>query len=197
MTADKKPSLLLYLHGFNSSPSSHKAELMREFCQTSRPDIRFVSPQLPVYPESCIQYLRTLCDELSQEYQVGVVGSSLGGYLSTWLNKEYGFKAALINPAARPFELFKDYLGPQFNPYTEEEYRLEAIHIEQLRSIDVPTISDTASFWLLQQKGDEVLDYRQAVDKYKGCKQTVEENGDHSFIGFERYPSAIVEFLQL
>ncbi|GAD88193.1 putative esterase [Vibrio halioticoli NBRC 102217] len=197
MTMHNKPSLLLYLHGFNSSPQSHKAQLMREFCQNHRPDIRFVAPQLPVYPEPCIQSLRTLCDELSQEYQIGLVGSSMGGYLSTWLNKEYGFKAALINPAARPFDLLQDYLGPQFNPYTEEKYILKQEHVEQLRAIDVAKINQTADFWLLQQKGDEVLDYRQAVDKFIGCKQTVEEDGDHSFIGFERYPSAIVEFLQL
>ncbi|OBT07364.1 esterase YqiA [Vibrio sp. UCD-FRSSP16_10] len=197
MTVSRKPSMLLYLHGFNSSPQSHKAQVMRQFCTQYRPDIRFVAPALPVYPDACIKRLQELCDEWVTEYEVALVGSSMGGYLSTWLNQKYGFKAALINPAVKPFELLQDYLGPQFNPYSKEQYLLEQVHVEQLKAIYVPLISNVSDFWLLQQKGDEVLDYRQAIDKYQGCKQTVEEGGDHSFIGFERYSSAIVEFLQL
>ncbi|MCV5960180.1 esterase YqiA, partial [Escherichia coli] len=49
----------------------------------------------------------------------------------------------------------------------------------------------------LQQTEDEVLDYRQAVDKFAKAKQTVEQGGDHSFVGFERYPAQIIEFLEL
>ncbi|PMG86726.1 esterase YqiA [Vibrio breoganii] len=197
MPIQPKPALLLYLHGFNSSPQSLKAQVMAEFCAEYRPDIRFVAPQLPVYPEPCVQLLEQLCDELTLDYQVGLVGSSMGGYLSTWLNKKYGFKAVLVNPAVKPYELLQDFLGPQLNPYTQEKYLLEPVHVEQLRVIDVPEINNTSDFWLLQQQGDEVLNYQQAVDKYRGCKQTVEEGGNHSFVGFERYPSAIVEFLQL
>ncbi|RZA09605.1 MAG: esterase YqiA, partial [Moraxellaceae bacterium] len=38
-------------------------------------------------------------------------------------------------------------------------------------------------------------DYRQAVKKYAGCKQTVEEGGDHSFQNFERYLDSGLAFL--
>ncbi len=195
--ADKKPSLLLYIHGFNSSPKSLKAQLMSEYCQHHRPDINLVVPQISCYPDAASQQLVDLVETHINDFQIGLVGSSLGGYLSTWLNSRYGLKAVLVNPAVRPYELLADYLGEQTNPYTDEKYLLEAKHIHQLKQLDVADLAQPTDFWLLQQEGDEVLDYRQAVEKYQNSRKTVEPGGDHSFVDFERYPEQIIQFLEL
>ncbi|AAW86724.1 predicted esterase [Aliivibrio fischeri ES114] len=192
-----KPSLLLYIHGFNSSPLSHKAQVMAEYCKVHRPDIKVIVPRLPSYPSQAAEFLVQLVEEYKDTHQIGLVGSSLGGYLSTWLNHQYGFKAALVNPAVKPYELLADYLGKQVNPYTQEEYFLEEKHMEELLALQVETLHSVDDLWLLQQEGDEVLDYRQAVDKYLACKQTIEKGGDHSFVNFERYPEQIIQFLNL
>ncbi|EIU6777299.1 esterase YqiA [Vibrio parahaemolyticus] len=192
-----KPSLLLYIHGFNSSPLSMKANLMREYCAQHRPDIKVIVPQLPCFPEQAAQLLLDIVEQYKDDYNIGLVGSSLGGYMSTWLNAKYGFKAVVVNPAVKPYELLVDYLGEQTNPYTHETYTLKACHIDELKALDVQSIASPNSFWLLQQTEDEVLDYRQAVDKFAKAKQTVEQGGDHSFVGFERYPAKIIEFLEL
>ncbi|MDV7104533.1 esterase YqiA [Vibrio sp. TH_r3] len=198
-----KPSLLLYLHGFNSSPQSLKANQMRVYCEKYRPEIKVLTPQLPSLPEQAKTYLIELVEHYKSTYQIGLVGSSLGGYMSIWLNSLYGFSAVLINPAIKPYELLQDYLGEQTNPYTNEIYVLQQEHVEQLKSLEVDTVQQPSKFWLLQQKGDEVLDYHQAVNKFSeanlSCKAklTVEDGGNHSFIGFERYPQQIVEFLKL
>ncbi|MGF1722157.1 esterase YqiA [Vibrio kyushuensis] len=196
MAQTKKP-LLLYIHGFNSSPQSHKANVMNEYCLSQRPDIKLLTPQLPCFPDEAANCLLELIEKHHSEYQIALVGSSLGGYLSTWLNAKFGFKAVLVNPAVKPYELLVDYLGEQVNPYTGQEYTLEPIHIEQLKSLDVESIKHPEDFWLLQQTEDEVLDYRQAVERFSLSKQTVEQGGDHSFINFERYPAEIVKFLAL
>jgi predicted esterase YcpF (UPF0227 family) len=197
VTTKQKPSLLLYIHGFNSSPQSFKAQTMLRFCQSHRPDIKVVIPQLPNYPQQAAQALRTLVERYLPHYTIGLVGSSLGGYMSIWLNAHYGLRAVLVNPAVKPFELLVDYLGKQQNIYTKEEYWLEPKHIDELKSLDIPTLVNPEQFWLMQQMGDEVLDYRQAVEKLANAKQTVEPEGDHSFIGFERYPENIIQFLEL
>ena len=192
-----KPSLLLYIHGFNSSPLSHKANVMKEYCAQHRPDIKVVVPQLPCFPEQAAQCLLDLVEQYRNDYQIGLVGSSLGGYMSTWLNSQFGFKAVVVNPAVKPYELLLDYLGEQENPYTHERYILEPHHIDELKALDVAELSNPSDFWLLQQTEDEVLDYRQAVEKFAQSKQTVEPGGDHSFVDFERYPQQIIEFLAL
>ncbi|TOO00866.1 esterase YqiA, partial [Vibrio parahaemolyticus] len=178
-----KPSLLLYIHGFNSSPLSMKANLMREYCAQHRPDIKVIVPQLPCFPEQAAQLLLDIVEQYKDDYNIGLVGSSLGGYMSTWLNAKYGFKAVVVNPAVKPYELLVDYLGEQTNPYTHETYTLEVCHIDELKALDVQSIASPNSFWLLQQTEDEVLDYLQAVDKFAKAKQTVEQGGDHSFVG--------------
>ena len=193
----KKPSLLLYIHGFNSSPLSHKAQVMTHFCKEYRPDIKVIVPKLPSYPQEAAQHLTQIVEKYKADYHIGLVGSSLGGYLSTWLHNTYGFNAVLVNPAVKPYELLADYLGAQVNPYTGEEYMLEEKHMAELSALQVKIIDSPNCFWLLQQEGDEVLDYRQAVEKYSGCKQTIEKEGDHSFVDFERYPEQIIQFLNL
>ncbi|WBA14434.1 esterase YqiA [Salinivibrio proteolyticus] len=190
-------SALLYLHGFNSSPQSLKARQMRAYCQTMRPDIQVLVPQLPSHPEPTVNLLTELVDTYGATHQLGLVGSSLGGFLATWLSERYDIPAVLVNPAVRPYELLQDYIGEQMNPYTHERYHLDADDILALRTLDVPTLTHPSQFWLLQQMGDEVLDYRQAVEKFSASRQTVEPEGDHSFVGFERYCADIIQFLGL
>ncbi len=193
----ERPSLLLYIHGFNSSPFSHKAEVMRAYCEKHRSDIKVVVPRLPCYPAQAAEHLLEIVSCYKNDYKIGLVGSSLGGYMSTWLNAQFGFPAVLINPAVKPYELLADFLGEQQNPYTKERYLLEEVHIQQLKDMDTPILKEPKDFWLLQQTEDEVLDYRQAVEKYRDSKQTVEQGGDHSFVDFERYPAQIIQFLNL
>lgn len=192
-----KPSLLLYIHGFNSSPLSHKANVMKAYCEAQRPDIKVVIPRLPCFPQSAAALLLDIVNQYKDDYRIGLVGSSLGGYMSMWLNAQFGFKAVVVNPAVKPYELLVDFLGEQENPYTNERYLLEEVHIDELKALDTPSIASPDDFWLLQQVDDEVLDYRQAVTHFSGARQTVEEGGDHSFVDFERYPAQIIEFLQL
>lgn len=192
-----RPGLLLYIHGFNSSPLSHKAQVMREYCEKQRPDIKVVIPRLPCYPAQAAKHLLDIVNQYKNDYKIGLVGSSLGGYMSTWLNARFGLPVVLINPAVKPYELLADFLGEQQNPYTGECYVLSEAHIQELKELDTPNLSRPQDFWLLQQTEDEVLDYRQAVAKYQQSKQTVEQGGDHSFVGFERYPEQIIQFLDL
>lgn len=184
---------LVYIHGFLSSPLSFKAQQTAQWLAQQHPQISFHCPQLPAYPAQAQQILEVLIESLLPQ-PVYLMGSSLGGFWATWLAEKYNLKAVLINPAVRPQDFMPAYLNIDLKSYhTDHSYRLTAQHIDEIIAVDVKPVRIN-NYWLLVQTGDETLDYRHAVQKYAGCKQTIEAGGDHAFQGFERFFDSCMAF---
>lgn len=191
-------SLLLYIHGFLSSPRSHKAQQVEAWLKHNRPDISYACPALTAYPDQAIASLEASVGKAIAQHPpqpVYLLGSSLGAYYATYLAEKYELPAVLVNPAVAPYRLIDEYLHKDLKNYhSEERYRLHNEDIERLRSLETDRLQYPSNFWLMVQTGDETLDYRDAVDKYRGCRQLVEEGGDHSFQQFERWLPDILKF---
>ncbi len=186
---------VLYIHGFNSSPQSMKAENTRKYFAENYPEINFNCPQIASSPNAAIAQLESII-ALTPSATWLFMGSSLGGYFATFLAEKYQAKAVLINPAVKPFELLKDYLGEQINPYTAECYQVKEQHIVELKILEQENISKN-NYLVMLQTGDEVLDYQQAVEKYRHCELTIEQGGDHSFIDYDNALPKIALFFNL
>ncbi|KXI30264.1 YqiA/YcfP family alpha/beta fold hydrolase [Paraglaciecola hydrolytica] len=186
--------VVIYLHGFLSSPQSLKAQQTLAFVNTHYPNLTLEIPNLANYPAEAHTIIETVIKEHADK-QCCFIGSSMGGYFSTYMQQKFGGKAVLINPAVKPYELLVDYLGEHVNPYTQQHFTLQHSHIDELIGLDVPLVKCCENIWVLLQTGDETLDYRQAEYKYQGAKMTIEQGGDHSFQDFERFLPEIFRFL--
>jgi len=189
---------ILYIHGFNSSPLSVKAEQTREYFLKHFPHIHFYCPQLASNPKEAINQLEQIIKLSQTDSAWYLMGSSLGGYFASHLSEKYNLPCVLVNPAIKPFELLEDYLGEQVNPYTEEVYQVTKKHMIALKAIEPKPpgfdMQKKNNYLVMVQTDDEVLNYQQAVEKYQHCRLVVEQGGDHSFVGFEQHLPAIADF---
>ena len=192
--------MLLYIHGFNSSPASFKASLLKQYVESRHTADCLHIPLLSGVPEKAMAQLTALIEasiadgKKKTRQQICLIGSSLGGYYATWLAEHYGCRAVLVNPAVRPYDLLENNLGNNVNYYTDEKFELTREHIEQLRQLEVEHISKPDRYLLMLQTGDEVLDYKLAIEKYSAVPSIVEEGGGHEFMGFDRHLETVLAF---
>jgi predicted esterase YcpF (UPF0227 family) len=191
-------ALILYLHGFTSGPQSHKVQALAAYMAQRGCADRLLCPQLPASPAAAIVLLEDLLQKVGAgRTAVTLVGSSLGGYYATYLAEKHHLRAALVNPAVVAALELERYLGPQTWLYTGESFDFTHQHIAELRGLEVAQLADPARYWLLVETGDATLDYRQAVARYAGARQTVLPGGDHSFTRWADYLDALLDFAGL
>jgi predicted esterase YcpF (UPF0227 family) len=192
-----KTHKILYLHGFNSSPQSHKAQLIRQYMADRQCLDLLLCPQIPPVPETARLFLEQLVEQTLENHALSFVGSSLGGYYATYLAEKYSGSAVLINPSVKPFETLAAYLGENRGYHSDKVWEFNETHIHQLEAMNVETITRTERYLVLLQTGDETLDYREAESKYRDCDCIIEQGGDHGFIGLERYIPQIMQFCRI
>lgn len=182
---------LVHLHGYNSSPESLKVTQTAQWLLAHAPDVELVCPALSPFPLEAISQVEQIL-ACRDERPIGLVGSSMGGFLATWLAEKHQLRAVLVNPAVHPHRLIQKYLGENTNYHTGEKFVLEPHHVDEFRSLEIPVLQHPKNLLVMLQTGDEVLDYRDAETRYQGCPMVVEPGGDH---GFQNYPAHLPDIL--
>lgn len=185
---------VLYLHGFASSSQSEKALLVKQFFQQHLPEIQLHIPDLPYTPVEAWAEIQQLIERHSPS---AVIGSSLGGFLATRVSEQCQIPAALINPAVAPHRLLANHLGRYYHPVRQQHYDVTDAHLPYLASLMVTPLTSPNLCFVLLQTGDEVLDYREAVQYYQGSTVDVQVGGDHSYQDLTSRLWDIVNFCQL
>ncbi len=152
----------------------------------------FACPELPPSPRAAVALLERQVRDAGLA-RTALVGSSLGGYYATHLAERLGVRAVLLNPAVRPYALLQGHVGPQTNLYSGERYEFTMAHVGELRALETAAITP-GHYLLIVTTGDEVLDYRDAVARYRGCRQVVIDGGDHGLSSFGDHIETVLEF---
>ena len=98
--------MIVYLHGFNSSPASSKARQLRDYMAGRGRLAEFYCPTLAYSPRAAVDQIESALAEHASD-AVTLVGSSLGGFYATYLAEKYGWKAILVNPAVHAHRLLR------------------------------------------------------------------------------------------
>ncbi|MBI1942269.1 MAG: esterase [Betaproteobacteria bacterium] len=181
--------MLVYLHGFNSSPASHKAQLLKAYLEGRGLGHLYACPALPPLAADALREIEPLHLTKSD----CLVGSSLGGFYATYLAEKLDCCAVLINPAITPHIGLEAYLGTQTNLHTGAPYELTRAHLEGWRALLLQRV-DPERYLLLLETGDEVLDWREAARKYEGARMVIRQGGDHTLQSFAEHIGRILDF---
>jgi len=171
--------MILFIHGFASCGIGRKSTLLKAYFG----EHRVLAPDLPADPGEAVACLESLL----QEHDVRLlVGSSLGAYFATWLNRERCLPAVLINPAIAPFVLLGDYLGTHTG-CNNRSVEVSTGTLASLRRLYRPELRAEEPYLVLLQSGDELLDYRHAAAYYADKDVIIEPGGSHRFEDLQQH----------
>lgn len=184
--------MIIYIHGFGSSCQGTKSIVLKEIFKEKG----FITPSLSYVPDLAIKTLIELIETFQKYEEVYLIGSSLGGYYATYLADYFNIPAVLINPAVKAPITLQKAIGYADNYYDHSTFEWNENHINMLEEYNVENIKDDL-YMLLVQTEDEVLDYKEAVDKFKDSKSFIEVGGTHSFEGIEKHTDNIKSFFKI
>lgn len=185
--------MILYLHGFRSSPHSFKARVLAQRMQALGRSAEYLCPQLSASPRDAIALAEQLARGVSAD-QLTLIGSSLGGYYATYLAERLGCRAVLLNPAVKPPRDLEKYVGVTTAYHSDEPFEFKREYIGELEALAVERITRPERYFLIAATGDEVLDWREMTAHYPGARQLVIEGSDHGISEFEQYVDQVLAF---
>ncbi len=191
--------MILYLHGFRSSPDSFKARLLGAQFMRRGLAHRWHCPQLPASPAEAMRLALDLATGQAAAIparDVVVIGSSLGGFYATWLAEQTGCRAILLNPVVHAARDLATQVGLHRTFHGDQPFEFLPTHVTELAraEADIPILSRPERYFLLAATGDEVLDWREMQLRYTGCGQRIIDGSDHGISDFERYMPEVLEF---
>jgi uncharacterized protein len=188
--------LVVYLHGFRSSPRSSKARMTGDAIAhrvEQGATIEWYCPQLHASPQESMDMVRRHIDA-SKADRLSVIGSSLGGFYTNYLAEHYGCKGIALNPAVRAGRELAPHVGVMTAYDSEEPFDFRAEYIDELNRMQVESITLPERYLLLAATGDELLDWREMAAFYPGAQQIIIQGSDHGIRNYSEYLDSVVRF---
>lgn len=192
-----RPTHVLYLHGFRSSPKSAKAQYMGAWMRAHLPDVQWACPQLPPSPKEAMALVAEQLAAWPIE-RMAVVGSSLGGFYATVVAEGVGCPAVVLNPAINPARDLAGHIGDLTSYHDpDDHFYFRPEYVTQLRVMTPRAITRPERYFAVIAKGDEVLDWHEMTARYAGATVRLLEGSDHALSDFDLDLPHILAFLGL
>ena len=185
--------MILYLHGFRSSPLSFKARMIEARLAALGRSDEYRCPQLSASPREAMALAEEIARSIPPE-QLTLIGSSLGGFYATWLAEQLGCRAVLLNPAIDPARDLDKHVGVTTTFHTNDPFEFKREYVDELKALAVSRITRPERYLLVAATGDEVLDWREMVAHYPGAHHCIIEGSDHGISEFEDYLDRVLAF---
>jgi hypothetical protein len=186
--------MIVYLHGFRSSPQSFKARLIGQRMRELGLEARYQCPQLSERPATAMADALALTSGMDAA-DLTLIGSSLGGFYAAWMAEKLGCRAVLLNPAIRAHEKLRRHVGTQtayHDASTSFEFRAE--YLVELAGMHVEVITRPERYMVLAATGDELLDWREMVGAFPGARHKVIQGSDHGMADFADHMDEVLAF---
>ncbi|WP_440682580.1 YqiA/YcfP family alpha/beta fold hydrolase [Cysteiniphilum halobium] len=177
----------LYLHGFQGSPNSPKAQKLKAWLNKRFPEAIIDAPELPMQTEAALNLVYALLNDATAVNKV-VIGSSLGGYMAHLLKqtREDVSKVILINPAVRLDLIVQmpDYI----------HMHNEAMALVNAMPKELTSLQD---YLVLLQKDDQTTPMEFALEVFKGAHIDIKSGQGHAYSDIDVSFSEINAFLAI
>lgn len=190
--------MILYLHGFKSSPHSFKAQVLERALAAAQLDARWCCPQLPASPAAAI----ALCNELIQAAQLKdptteliIIGSSLGGYYAQVLAEHWQCKAVVLNPAVHAARDLATQVGTHTMYHSDQPFEFLPEYVDELQSMATSSCTQPQRYFLVASRDDEVLNSQEMLAFYEGSQGLLILGSDHGIADFELYLAPVLHFI--
>jgi predicted esterase YcpF (UPF0227 family) len=170
---------------------------MGTWVEVHSPRTQWWCPQLPPSPREAIEGVLKGIARWPRN-GMAIVGSSLGGFYATVLAEMVGCPAVLLNPAVNPARDLARYIGETtswHNPDDRFFFRPE--FVDELQQMTPPQITRPNRYFAVIATGDEVLDWREMSERYRGAHLRIVEGSDHQLTDFDEHLPHVLDFLHI
>jgi uncharacterized protein len=174
-------NLIIYLHGFRSSAESSKFNILKNMFPQEKVIALDYSPHIP---NLAAEQISKVITDHYHEYDILVIGTSLGGFWARWAANRFWEKSILINPSLHPDKTLSVGI---FSHYQDPNKKIEVTQQNLTSFLDykVDPVSETHAVVLLAMD-DEVIDANATKEELKDVHSVICFNrGGHRFNQFE------------
>ena len=188
---------IIYLHGFASSGTSTKVDMLREHFKAK--GVKVFAPDLHPDPIEVVTQITSLVRKLVSEGERKIlfVGTSMGGFYAWHASMLFDAPAVMINPAIKPHETTAQWVGRNKNMSTGEEFEWHPGYLFSLRMMRnyVEKEQKPSQLTVVLAMDDELLDNKETKEFFEGTttKLVTHETGGHRFSDFDKVIPEIEE----